>query len=41
MKKLSDDPLCFSVSLKEVKEYGFSVLNQLKRNPEAIVLNIS
>ena len=35
MKKLSDDPLCFAVSLKEVIKYGLSPLNQLRKNPEA------
>ena len=35
MKKLSDDPLCFSVSLKEAIKYGLSPLSQLKKNPEA------
>ena len=35
MKKLSNDPVCFVVSLKEVKKYGLSPLEQLKRNLEA------
>ena len=35
MKKLSDKPLCFLVSLKEVEKYGLSALGQLKKNPEA------
>jgi len=35
MKKLSNDPLCFVVSLKEVIKYGLSPLNQLRENPEA------
>ena len=35
MKKISNEPVCFVVSLKEVEKYGFSPLGQLKRNPEA------
>lgn len=35
MKKISDDPVCFVVSLKEVKKYGLFPLEQLKKNPEA------
>jgi len=35
MKKLSDDPLCFSVSLKEVIKYGLFPLSQLRKNTEA------
>jgi len=35
MKKISDRPVCFVVSLKEVKKHGLSPLGQLKRNPEA------
>ena len=35
MKKLSDVPLCFSASLKEVEKYGLSPLSQLRKNPEA------
>jgi len=35
MKKLSDSPLCFSVSLKEAIKYGLSPLSQLRKNPEA------
>lgn len=35
MRKISDDPVCFTVSLKEAKKYGLSPLDQLKRNPEA------
>ncbi len=38
MKKLSDDPACFVVSLKEVMKYGLSPLEQLKKNPEAKLL---
>ena len=38
MKKISDDPVRFIVSLKEVKKYGLSPLEQLKRNPEAKLL---
>ena len=35
MKKLSDSPLCFAVSLKEAIKYGLSPLSQLRKNPEA------
>ena len=35
MKKISNEPVCFVVSLKEVKKYGLSPLAQFKRNPEA------
>ena len=35
MKKLSDDPLCFAVSLKEAIKYVLSPLSQLRKNPEA------
>ena len=35
MKKLSDSPLCFVVSLKEVIKYGLSPLSQLRKNPKA------
>lgn len=35
MKKLSDDPLCFAVSLEEAIKYGLSPLSQLRKNPEA------
>jgi len=35
MKKISDRPVCFVVSLKEVKKYGLSPLSHLKKNPEA------
>ena len=38
MRKISYDPLRFVVSLKEVKKYGLSPLDQLKRNPEAKLL---
>lgn len=38
MRKISDDPVCFIVSLKEVKKYGLCPLGQLKRNPEAKLL---
>lgn len=38
MKKICDDPVRFVVSLKEVMKYGFSPLEQLKRNPEAKLL---
>ncbi len=36
MKKLSDDPLCFAVSLKEAIKYGLSLPSQLRKNPEEI-----
>ena len=35
MKKISNDPVCFLVTLKEVRKHGLSPLNQLKRNLEA------
>jgi len=35
VKKISNDPVCFVVSLKEVKKFGLSPLSQLKKNPEA------
>ena len=38
MKKISDEPVCFVVSLEEVKKYGLSPLDQLKKNPEAKLL---
>ncbi len=38
MKKISDDPVRFIVSLKEVKKYGLCPLEQLKKNPEAKLL---
>lgn len=38
MRKISDDPVCFLVSLKEVKKYGLSPLGQLERNPETKML---
>ena len=38
MRKISDNRVCFVVSLKEVKKYGLCPLGQLKRNPEARVL---
>jgi len=38
MKKISDDPVRFVVSLEEVTKYGLSPLDQLKRNPEAKLL---
>jgi hypothetical protein len=34
-KKLSDDPVCFSINLKETIKYGLSPLSQLKKDPEA------
>lgn len=38
MRKISDDPVCFVVSLSEVMKYGLCPFNQLKRNPEAKLL---
>lgn len=38
MRKISDDPLCFVVSLKEIIKYGLSPFEQLKKNPEAKLL---
>ena len=38
MEKLSDEPVCFVISLKEVEKYGLCPLGQLKRNPEAKLL---
>lgn len=35
MKKLSDEPLCFTVRLKEAIKYGLSPLIELRKNPEA------
>ena len=38
MKSISDDPVRFIVSLKEVKKYGLCPFEQLKRNPEVKLL---
>ena len=38
MKKISDDPVRFVVSLEEVIKYGLCPLEQVKRNPEAKLL---
>jgi len=38
VEKISDDPVRFVVSLKEVKKYGLCPLEQLNRNPEAKLL---
>jgi len=38
VKKISNDPVCFVVSLEEVKKYGLCPLGQLKRNPETKLL---
>lgn len=38
MKKISDDPVCFVVSLNEIKKYGLCPLGQLRKNPEAKLL---
>jgi len=35
VRKISDDPVRFVVSLEEVRKYGLSPFEQLKRNPEA------
>ncbi|MBA7650302.1 hypothetical protein ES703_58105 [subsurface metagenome] len=38
MRRISNKLVCFVVSLKEVKKYGRSPLDELKRNPEAKLL---
>lgn len=38
MRRISNNPVRFIVSLKEVRKYGLSPLDQLKRNPEANLL---
>lgn len=38
MKKISDDPACFVVSLMEVRKYGLCPLEQVKKNREAKLL---
>ena len=38
MRKISDDPVRFVVSLMEVMKYGLCPLEQLKKNPEAKLL---
>ncbi len=38
MKKISDEAVRFVVSLREVKKYGLSPSDQLKRNLEAKLL---
>jgi len=38
MKKFSDIPLCFAVSLEETIKYGLSPHNQLIKYPEAKIL---
>jgi len=38
MKKLSNDPLCFTVNLREAIKYGLSPLSQLSKYPEAKIL---
>jgi len=38
VKRISNQPVCFVVSLKEVVKYGLCALNQLKENPEAKLL---
>ena len=38
MEKIFDDPVCFVARLEEVRKYGLSPLDQLKRNPEANLL---
>jgi len=38
VRKISDDPVRFVVSLMEVMKYGLCPLEQLKKNPEAKLL---
>lgn len=38
MEKISDNPVCFVINLKEAKKYGLSPLAQLQRNPKAKLL---
>jgi len=38
VRKLSDEPVCFMVSSKELEKFGLFPLGQLKRNPEAKLL---
>ena len=38
MRKICNGPVCFVVSLEEVRKYGLSPLDQLKRNSEANLL---
>ncbi len=38
MRRISNKPVRFAVSLKEVKKYGVFPLEQLKKNPEAKLL---
>ena len=38
MKKISDEGVCFVVSLSEVKKYGLRPFEQLEKNPEAELL---
>ena len=38
MRRISNKPVRFIVSLKEVKKYGLCPLEQLKKNPEAKLL---
>ena len=38
MRKISDEGVCFVVSLSEVKKYGLCPFDQLKRNLEAKLL---
>jgi len=38
VRKISDDPLRFVVSLMEVMKYGLSPLGKLQKNPEAKLL---
>ena len=38
MRKISNDPVRFVVSLREVMKYGLCPLEQLKKNPEAKLL---
>ena len=38
MRKICNGPVCFVARLEEVRKYGLSPLDQLKRNPEAKLL---
>lgn len=38
MEKMSDNPACFVINLKEAKKYGLSPLAQLQRHPKAKLL---
>jgi len=38
VKRISDDRVCFTVTLEEIIKYGLCPLEQLKKNPEAKLL---